>query len=155
MKGLRKCCLVVLCGQFLLQQFKFLVFCQQPVPGCLLQVLVVFCVLPATNIPCSGYLCGFCSSKWSQIFFSHPRSLHPGRLCHSPSPNLQVWHLTPRAAPAAPCWWYLSIPTAGWVWRTAPNQTPWKYPTAGWHQRRKATVCAPLWEVWSAGQFSC
>lgn len=67
---------------------------------------------------------------------------------------------------SCPSWWYLNIPPAGWVWEqpgTAPGQTL-EYPTAGTHQRKRATVCAlshtkslsfPWWGVWAAGQLSC
>lgn len=99
--GWANACLVVFCGQFLLQQFKFLVLFQQPAPGIvldLLQVLVVFCAPPATNIPCSGYLCAFWSSKWSQISF------------HIPD------HYILRG-----CATVLPQKAAGWVWGTARN----------------------------------
>lgn len=83
--------------------------------------------------------------------FWHPRSLHPGRLCHSPSPDFQVWHFTRRAAPAAPCWWYLNIPTAGSVWGTdgnSPKSDSVEVSSSWCYQRKKATVCA-LSEQWS------
>lgn len=133
-------CLVVFCGQF-----KFLVLFQQPVPGLvLLQVLVVFPVFSQPQTSLALVTC--VPSKWSHICLhipdhsweavphSFPHSYRFG-ISLSEQPQLPPTDRTSTFPLRDECEEQLG---------TAPDQTLWKYPAAGWYQRPQFVLSATV-----------